>query len=800
MRAVWLRVRTGLRHDWRSPLVLAVITGLVGGVVLAALAGAHRTQTAVPRFLQYSGPTEGQVAADPRTLSRIAALPDVAYSELGSFMLAVPVTAQGRMAVQPGQVITWALLDHPPQDRVILVAGRPPVASRADEAMLNESAARVLHAHVGSVIQLRGFRPSEMQQMLNGATLAPRVVLPPVRVVAIIRTPADLADGRGASDVTYLGNGSLYTTAAFYQRWGASVGNQVGLSFHLKRGSAGIPAFEAEVKRLSGGRAQMETGSDDATASAAAQRATSLQAFALLLFGLLLALALLIIVAQSIARLAYTSADDFPALRALGTSGRQLFAIALAPGAVVAVVGLLLAIPIAFALSVFTPIGFARQAEVSPGLSFDPPIVLGGAATLAALLIGQAALTAWQVMRTRAALVAPAATGREARAAWWMARWNFPVTAVSGARLAFGPGRGRTAIPVRSAIAGMAAAIAAVTATLVFGASLSHVVTDPVVAGWDWDVTVGNPHSGDISAPITAGLGHDRDVTGFTGTALGDSLLDGHDVPIVGLRAIRGDVGPPVLAGRLPRSAGEIALAGRDLAALHKGTGDVVMARGPHGAVPLRIVGQIVLSPEITNEQVPLGRGGVMTLTGAAAVSGAPLPVNLFLVQLRPHAGPAAVAQLERQFPGQVLSAIAPPEILNLKGVNSLPVILALLLTVLAVGIVAHTLITSVRRRRGDLAVLKVLGFVGRQVRATMAWQASVMAGASLLIGLPLGILAGRLAWLLFAHGFAIQPVPVISPLLLLVFPAVLVLANAVAAAPAQAAARTKAAVALRAE
>ena len=207
-----------------------------------------------------------------------------------------------------------------------------------------------------------------------------------------------------------------------------------------------------------------------------------------------------------------------------------------------------------------------------------------------------------------------------------------------------------------------------------------------------------------------------------------------------------------------------------------------------------------MLSPEITNEQVPLGRGGVMTLTGAAAVSGAPLPVNLFLVQLRPHAGPAAVAQLERQFPGQVLSAIAPPEILNLKGVNSLPVILALLLTVLAVGIVAHTLITSVRRRRGDLAVLKVLGFVGRQVRATMAWQASVMAGASLLIGLPLGILAGRLAWLLFAHGFAIQPVPVISPLLLLVFPAVLVLANAVAAAPAQAAARTKAAVALRAE
>jgi hypothetical protein len=620
-------------------------------------------------------------------------------------------------------------------------------------------------------------------------------------VVAIIRTPADLGDARGApSDVTYFGNGSLYATAAFYQRWGASVGNQVGLAFHLKRGSAGIPAFEAEVKHLSGGRAQVQTGSDDATASAAAQQATSLQAFALLLFGLLLALALLVIVAQSIARLAYTSADDFPVLRALGSSGRQLFAIALAPAAVVAVAGLLLAIPVAFGLSVFTPIGLARQAEISPGLSFDAPIVLGGAAALAGLLIGRAALTARQVMRTRAALLVPAATGREARAAWWMARWNFPVTAVSGARLAFGPGRGRSAIPVRSAIVGMAAAIAAVTATLVFGASLDHVITDPVVAGWDWDVTIGNPHSGDISAPITAGLGQDRDVTGFTGTALGESLLNGHDVPIVGLRAIRGDVGPPVLAGRLPRSPGEIALAGRDLAALHKRVGDVATSRGPRGTIPLRIVGQVVLSPEITNEQVALGHGGVMTLTGAAAVSRTPLPVNLFLVQLRPHAGPAAVAQLKRQFPGQVLPAVAPPEILNLKGVNSLPVILALLLTGLAVGIVAHTLLTSVRRRRGDLAVLKVLGFVGRQVRATMAWQATVMAGASLLIGLPLGIVAGRLAWLLFAHGFAIQPVPVVSPLLLLVFPVVLVLANAVAAAPAQAAARTKPALVLRAE
>ena len=88
MRAVGLRVRAGLRQDWRSPLVLALITGLMGALVLVSLAGARRTDTAVPRFLAWSGPTEGQVAGVPfATLGRLRRLPGLAYSERGAFML-----------------------------------------------------------------------------------------------------------------------------------------------------------------------------------------------------------------------------------------------------------------------------------------------------------------------------------------------------------------------------------------------------------------------------------------------------------------------------------------------------------------------------------------------------------------------------------------------------------------------------------------------------------------------------------------------------------------------------------------
>ena len=81
-----------------------------------------------------------------------------------------------------------------------------------------------------------------------------------------------------------------------------------------------------------------------------------------------------------------------------------------------------------------------------------------------------------------------------------------------------------------------------------------------------------------------------------------------------------------------------------------------------------------------------------------------------------------------------------------------------------------------------------------------MAWQATAIAGVGLIVGLPLGVAAGRWAWILLAQGFAIEPVAVISPGLLLAVPAVLLLANAVAAIPARTAARTRPAVVFRTE
>jgi ABC-type lipoprotein release transport system permease subunit len=123
------------------------------------------------------------------------------------------------------------------------------------------------------------------------------------------------------------------------------------------------------------------------------------------------------------------------------------------------------------------------------------------------------------------------------------------------------------------------------------------------------------------------------------------------------------------------------------------------------------------------------------------------------------------------------------------------------LLAVLGVGTLGHTLVTSTRHRRRDLAVLKTLGFVRRQVSATVAWQATTFAVVALLLGLPLGVAAGRWAWLLVNQGLHSPAGPVTPALaVLMAVPATLLVANLVAAMPAREAAVTRPAVVLRSE
>ena len=153
--------------------------------------------------------------------------------------------------------------------------------------------------------------------------------------------------------------------------------------------------------------------------------------------------------------------------------------------------------------------------------------------------------------------------------------------------------------------------------------------------------------------------------------------------------------------------------------------------------------------------------------------------------------------------PGSCLATTdqRPSDIRDYGGVRDTPLLLGIVLALLAVATMTHVLLTSARRRRRDLAMLKALGLVRRQVLGVVEWQAAALAATAFVLGVPLGIVAGRWAWVLFADAAGVSPgasIPV--PLVLASIPVTIALAALIASGPGWTAARVRPAAALRAE
>jgi ABC-type lipoprotein release transport system permease subunit len=97
--------------------------------------------------------------------------------------------------------------------------------------------------------------------------------------------------------------------------------------------------------------------------------------------------------------------------------------------------------------------------------------------------------------------------------------------------------------------------------------------------------------------------------------------------------------------------------------------------------------------------------------------------------------------------------------------------------------------------------VLKTLGMLPRQVRSAVSWQATTIVMAGIIIGLPLGIAAGRSVWALVAEDLGVIVRPVVPwQWVVALVPLAILTAIAVAVGPGLAAARIKPAEVLRAE
>ncbi len=411
---------------------------------------------------------------------------------------------------------------------------------------------------------------------------------------------------------------------------------------------------------------------------------------------------------------------------------------------------------------------------------------------------------------------------------------GLPLPGVLGLHLALEPGRGRTAVPARWVMAGAVIAVTTVTATLTFSSSLKTLVSEPRLYGWNWDYALMSENG--IPPEALFGLGHDADVAGWSGYGDPSLVIDGQVVPALATQGLPA-VAPPVLAGHALNGGHQVLVGAATLALLHKHIGDrVFISYGTPNMAPLylpptpAVVVGTATFPAIAGsstfaDHTTMGTGVLVTDEDLPASflrsTKSPDPTlngpALVFVRLRGHVRPAAglrnlegiVRVADKAFAGDrnavgdradVVPVQRPAEIVNYQSTGSTPVILASGLATGAVVALALALSATVRARRRDLALLKTLGFTRRQLAVTLAWQASTTAVIGILLGIPLGIAAGRQLWELFARNIDVVPQPSVPWSVPFVALAALLLANLVAAVPGRAAAATPAAIVLRQE
>ena len=412
MSVVWYRLRADLRVRWRALVLLAVLVGVGGGVALTAFAGARRTSAAVPQMLAYSRPDDGDVVfggfCPPPTVTgplagslaplpvaaRMMRLPPVAaFTRMPYVFLSASRSGPGLVSVNVTAVADAAGFGA--VNRPLLVAGRFPGPGRPFDAAVNEIAAERLHLSVGSRLTLYGYSQQQVRACdVSGA--AGRLPAPAgprfsVRVAGIVRFPSDvsaLAPLAAAQQVAYERESDIYLTRAFLPRYAAALGVPVqdlsGMNEYYVRvrgGLAGWHVFSAEASRLDRGATVQAGGGGGGgarlqVAAASAERGTRLEVVALLLFGTLAAFVTLLLVGQALARQMLLEEADLAILAGLGMSRAQIFGLEMLRAALIGVAGGVLAAAAAVAASPVMPVGLARQAEISPGVSADA-LVLG---------------------------------------------------------------------------------------------------------------------------------------------------------------------------------------------------------------------------------------------------------------------------------------------------------------------------------------------------------------------------------------------------------------------------------------
>lgn len=801
MAVMTMLLRGELRHRWRSWLAGALLVGLVSGLVLTGVATARRTATAFPRYEAAHGFDAFFYSADPAP--KAVALPMVSSSVEIVSSPTGPVSCTCTRPINLNGFSVDEVVPASAQTRMSkLVAGRLPDQSRPDEVLASFTLEQS-GVHVGTVLRFSMPSPGQRQAVLENQNITPAGPKVALRVVGIEASEYEFPS---TSTPSY----TVYTTQAFGRMYDAKT-----VLFHqyfvsLRHGAAALPRFESRARSF-GALSFLDLDSFGATITTAIEP----QADGWWILSGLVALVGIVVVFQALLRQAVLESEVFPALRALGASRRQLAGLVIARTAATAFLGAVLAVALAVVLSVLTPVGEARVADPSPGFSLDPWLLVPGACIAFAVVM---LLGLWPAVRATRTTRPEEGITRPSRVAVVLSSAGAPPSTLIGVRHALERGRGRSAVPVGSALVGAILAVAALSATAVFGSSLSNLTSSPALYGQGFDAwyslnATGTPIQ---NADMVAAVQRPGIIAVTMGIA-GDVDIDGRVVDALAGQSLRGPLLITVSNGRLPSARDEVVLGRSTMREVGAHVGSVVRVTEPSSGGGIRsgtfrVVGTAVFPPDFNGQG--MGSGAVFTLrslAGDPCRSGAATACEVQVAArdggallLQAASGPkghAALDSLARAYPTSVNVPVPPTNLVNFGEAVNFPLIFGVVVALFGVATLLHFLVVSVARRRREVGILKSLGFVRRQVALSVSWQATTIALIGIVVGVPLGIALGRGVWSAFATNLGVFPQLVVNGVFLVLMACgVLVVANVLAVGPALASARRPSASLLKAE
>ncbi len=780
---------------------------------MASAAAGRRTATAFPSFVRSHG--YDFVVFNGSPLPQLARYPTVAT------VTTAPVAYNGQPVCGCTHRIdnnNFNVVYLPPSEMsrtVNLVAGRMPNPTSPDEVLASFNLQRDNGVHVGTVLRMRMYAASQ-SEAVNNATGAGPPPTGPFVSFHVVGIEAAVDEFQAGTTPLY----DVYTTPAFARSVLPRTTSGFMYLVKLRHGAADVDAFKNYVKSL--GNDSYISYTDLSTPEVLVAGSIHPQAVGWWLLAALAALAGAAVVGQALSRTRRVESDEFPILQALGLGRSGLVALGMASTLLVGLAGAAGALGLAYALSPLAPVGDARLAEPSSGLRFDGPVLLLGAVATVVVVL---ALGVWPSLRAARGRPDDARRPRSSAVVGFVGAAGAPPTMVVGVRNALERGRGAASAPVATALMGAALAVAALCGTAVFGSSLAHLDATPALFGDTYQVIIyGTPGTSSTSSPqadqrqVIQRLERHKGIDRITVGVGAPISIDGVSVQAAAFAAVRG---PPLLvavSGRLPARLGEIALGSSTMRLIGTHAGAVVPVRfaSPTGharTVPFRVVGTVALPTGVGDGEVGLGTGAALTLGGyehavcphgtanekcAGSILG-----NSAVLASATHGGSGHLA-IER-----VISAdqnydgtpITPTALVNFGEAVDFPLILGVVLAIFGAATLTHLLVVSVGRRRREMGLLKALGFVSRQVGATVYWQATTVTLVGLVIGVPVGVALGRVVWRAFALNVGVVPEPVVNLWVIVgLGAAVLVGALMLAVGPAFAAARSRPARLLQAE